>query len=154
MIEGSITPLYYVYTLTTKIKLPCLVTILSGLTNVGGMFILLRFFDADLWGVVGTTTVLTWGVNFIFNPLYTARCLDVDKYTFYPSILKNILSAVVILVVFKLISLIYYPTNWFGLIVVALGCGAIGMSVHLIITLNKKEKRILMDKVSTLINRS
>lgn len=153
VIEGSVTPLYYVYTLTTKIKLPCLITILSGLTNVGGMFILLQFFDADLWGVVGTTTVLTWGVNFIFNPLYTARCLGVDRYTFYPSIVKNILSAVVILVIFKLISLIYYPTNWFGLIVVALGCGAIGMSVHLIITLNKKEKRILMDKVCTLINR-
>lgn len=46
VIEGPVYPLYYIYTLTVKNKIPCLVTVVGGILNVAGMAILVkrRFF--------------------------------------------------------------------------------------------------------------
>ena len=45
---GAVQPLYYVYTLTQKLRLPCCVTILMGTANVLSMYILLRYTSATL----------------------------------------------------------------------------------------------------------
>lgn len=143
LIEGSVYPLYYGYNLTVKNKIPCFITILSGLMNILGMYILIRFFDAGIYAVVLTTTVLAWLVNFVFNPLYVSHCLKIKLATFYPTLFRNIISGVLILVVFSAVSLIYYPNSWIGLIVVALICAAIGAILHVLIVFDSEERKII-----------
>lgn len=149
IIEGAVYPLYYVYTLTVKNRIPCFITIGSGILNILGMYILIKYCNAGIYGVVATTTVLTWLVNFIFNPIYSARCLSLPKYTFYPTLLKHILSCIALTCVFYGVSQIIYPTTWIGLIAIALICAAIGVILHLSITLDKIEKRKLFAKIKS-----
>ena len=52
IIEGAVYPLYYGYNLMVKNKIPCYVTIASGLLNVLGMYVLIKFFDAGIYAVV------------------------------------------------------------------------------------------------------
>lgn len=147
VIEGAVYPLYYGYTLTVKNKIPCYITILSGLLNVAGMYVLIKYFDAGLYAVVLTTTFLTWIVNFVFNPMYVSHCMRIKLTTFYPTLVRDIASSAILLVVFKGISIIYYPSSWLGLIVVALCCALIGAVIHMIIVLNRDEWCLLKNKL-------
>ena len=153
VVEGAVYPLYYVYTLTLKNRIPCLVTIASGLLNVLGMFILIKFFNADVYGVVLTTTVLTWIVNFIFNPIYSASCLKIKKATFYPCLVRHLISSVLMTGVFYLLSLAFYPSNWIELIVVALYCSLIGIIIHFAIVLSKNDWNMVLSRIHLIPNK-
>lgn len=147
IIEGAVYPLYYGYTLTIKNRIPCFITIISGLLNILGMYVLIKYINAGIHAVVLTTTVLTWLVNFVFNPMYVSHCLEVRLATFYPTLIRHIISSIALLFLFKLIGTIYYPNSWFDLVIVAVCCTLIGSVVHMVITLNRSEWKTLLKKV-------
>lgn len=147
IIESAVYPLYYGYNLTVKNKIPCFITILSGLMNVFGMYVLIKFFDAGIFAVVLTTTVLTWLVNFVFNPLYVSYCLKIRLTTFYPTLFRHIVSSVLLLAVFSIIRKIYYPNSWMGLIMVALVCAIIGALLHSLIVFDSEDWKMIIQKL-------
>ena len=85
---GAVQPLYYVYTLTQKLRLPCCVTILMGTANVLSMYILLRYTSVGAYAVLLTTLVISV-VHFVDAPLYAAYCLHLPLHTFYPTLVCN-----------------------------------------------------------------
>ena len=151
IIEGAVYPLYYIYTLTLKNKIPCIITVLSGCLNVIGMYILIKYFDMELYAVVGTTAVLSWLVNFVFNPLYSAYCLKESRFVFYPTLVKHIISCIAITSVFYGLGKLFFPTSWISLILVAFVGIIIGVLIHSTIMLTKQEKSMIMAKIRKII---
>lgn len=86
---AAVKPLYYSYTLTKKVKVPCVITILMGSANVISMYLLIRFTQLGAYAVILTTLVLNL-IHFIDAPLYSAYCLGISGTTFYPVILNHI----------------------------------------------------------------
>ncbi len=149
VIEGAIYPLYYGYNLVVKVKIPCFVTIFSGLLNVLGMYVLIKYTHMGIYAVVATTTVLTWIVNFGFNPLYLSYCLKVKMTTFYPTLLRHIISSIVLLLTFYGVSRFLYPTTWLELIAVAVICTIIGSVVHMTIVMDKGEIKMVFKRLKS-----
>lgn len=147
IIEGAVYPLYYGYNLTVKNKIPCYITILSGLFNVFGMYVLIKYFNMGIYAVVLTTTVLTWFVNFIFNPLYVSYCLKIKLTTFYPTLLRHIVSSILLLVLFSVIGRIYFPCSWAGLVMIAVICTVLGAGVHIIVVFDRYERQMVAKKL-------
>lgn len=147
IIEGTITPLYYVYVLTLKNRIPSIVTAISGLLNVGFMFILIKYCGLGLEAVAGTTTVLSWIVNFIFNPVYVSKCLKIKKTLFYPVIIRNIASAAVMTLILFGIQSFFHPSSWGTLILAGVLCLIVGGITDLIIAFDKDEKRMLLSGI-------
>lgn len=148
IVEGAVYPLYYTYTLTLKNRVPCFVTVASGFANVATMVIWIKYFDYGFYGVVITTAVLSWIVNFIFNPQYSAYCLDLKRWTFYPILLRHIGSCIVMTICFKFLTSFIYPSTWIGLIGVVFFCTAIGSIIHILIVFNKEDYAMVINKVS------
>ena len=88
---GAVHPLYYVYTLTKKLRLPCCITILMGAANVISMYVLLRYTTLGAYAVILTTLVISL-VHFVDAPLYAAYCLQLPWHTFYPMLARNAFS--------------------------------------------------------------
>lgn len=147
LIDGIVYPLSYVYTLTLKNKVPCFVTILSGLLNVLGMYILIGNTSMGLNAVVLTTSVLTWGTYFVFTPLYTSACLKIKKSTFYPTILRVLLSGIVLLGLAWVVSLIPVYNSWMTLILRALIVTVIAVPVYCVCVFGFKETYKIFEKV-------
>lgn len=147
IIEGAVYPLYYGYNLTVKNKIPCYITIFSGLLNVLGMYILIKYLNMGIYAVVITTTVLTWVVNFIFNPLYVSHCLKIKLTTFYPTLFSHIASSLLLLILFNVVKKIYFPSSWGGLIVIAIICSILGSGVHMLVVFDKDERQMIMKKI-------
>ena len=148
IIEGAVTPLYYAYTLTLKNKIPCYVTVGAGFCNVIAKYLLIKYCNAGIFGVVVTTAVLTWLVNFVFNPMYAASSLKVGLCTFYPALLRSIVSCGLMTAVFYLISLVYFPSTWLGLIGIALLCAMVGVLIHVAVVFDRAEVKTIFKMLS------
>lgn len=144
---GPIIPLQYIYTLTVKLKFPCIVTIITGMINVAGMYVLIRFTQMGVWAVVWTTVVLVVFINFVSNPVYMSHVLGISKRTFYPEIIRNILSCGLISLLFLALSRIYLPHSWLTLILCALVYAPLGICVHFGVCFSAKERSQILQKI-------
>ncbi len=141
---GPMTPLYYIYTLTVKRVFPCMVTIIGGLFNVVGMYLLIKYTGLGVYAVVWTTAVVMSVINFITNPIYMAKCLKFPWYTFYPNIIRNVISCVVIVVCFNLMTKIYYPSTWIQFIIAVLIYIVVGAAIHMGIVMESGDRKLII----------
>ena len=88
IIVGAVKPLYYVFTLTKKLKVPCFITIGMGVLNVTSMYLLISYTNLGAYAVVLTTLVLNF-MHFFDTPIYAAYCLKMKWTTFYPTIIEH-----------------------------------------------------------------
>lgn len=134
VIEGAVFPLYYIYTLTVKNKVPCIVTICGGVLNVMGMYVLIKTTNLGPFAIVLTTTVIMTVINLIFNPIYMTKCLKLKLVSFYPSLVKHIISCAAMAAAFWGISKITSSVTWIDLIVKMILCVVTGTGLHLLIS--------------------
>ncbi len=140
---GVVNPLYYVFTLTKKLKIPCLITIAMGVANVSAMYLLLTGTNYGAYAVALTTLVINC-VHFIDTPLYASYCMGVKKRTFYPVIIRHVISCGIGMVAAVCLAQILPTANsWSWLIVKgmisAIGCAPVIAAVML----NSSEKKML-----------
>ncbi len=112
LLEGVVGPLYYVYTITVKNKIPCMVTLAGGIMNVLAMYLLLKHTSLGVYAVTGTTIVVTMFINLVTNPLYIAKCLNVKWNTFYSTIAFYIIFVISTSFLLKWISGMFDISNW------------------------------------------
>lgn len=148
--SGCMQPLYYIYTLTVKKRIPCFVTIAGGIVNVLGMYILIEYVGIGVYAVAWTTVVVMSVINFITNPLYMAHVLRVSYGTFYPGILRNVISAVTLVIVYQCFVHIYMPDSWGSLVASILFYVLVGVPIHLIIVCTKKERKLILRMIKCL----
>ena len=153
VMTGCMNPLYYIYTLTVKRKIPCMVTLGTCVANVLGMYVLLKYTNLGVYAVVLTTAVCVFVMSYITNPLYMAHVLELPKRTFYPEIGKNLISAGVLVIIFNLIERLMNPNGWMSLIVSAVLMSVIGTAVHIFIVCSKEERVRLTDIASKALRR-
>ena len=91
--EGPVIPLYYIYTLTLKIRFPCFVTIIGGCINVIGMFVLIRYTRIGVYAILLTTAIIMTIISLVTNPIYLAKCMNEKKSFFYNDLLRIIISS-------------------------------------------------------------
>lgn len=144
VIEGPVYPLYYIYTLTVKNKIPCIITVIGGVFNVIGMAILVKYSPLGIYSIVLTTTVVMLFINLVTNPLYMTFCLKIKWYTFYPTLIKTVISCVFMTFVFTFITNAFNPTTWILFILTALLCGILGCIIHIVLVFSKEEKLKLL----------
>lgn len=64
--------------------------------------------------------------------------------TFYPPLLRGIVSSVLMIVVFRFVLSIYTISNWISLICMAAFCGIIGYAVNYYIVFSREERKKLL----------
>lgn len=89
-IPSNVIPLYYVFTLTKKIKVPSYITITMGLANVFAMIALLKLTSLGGYAILLTTAILNL-VHIIDTPIYAAYCLGIGWKTFYKPIKEHVI---------------------------------------------------------------
>ena len=150
--EGPVHPLYYIYTLTVKNRVPCIITLLGGVLNVVGMFVLVRYTNMGIYSIVITTTIITTITSMITNPPYIAHCLKLKWYTFYPMLLINIIGSVIMTVLFGFVAKAIAPSTWVGLIVTACILSILGFGIYFIFVFSNKERKYIINMVKRKAN--
>lgn len=147
VMPGVVNPLYYVFTLTKRLKLPCFITIVMGIINVTGMYLLIKYTSLGAYAVVVTTAILNC-THFIDTPLYSAHCLGIPKKTFYSVILLHLLNQILLFITMIFLNSRYSEiTGWLQLVIKIVFFGTWGIIVSLLTLSTKSEKKTFLKKV-------
>lgn len=149
---GSIAyPLNYVFTLTGHLKWPSLLSILSGLVNVGSMMLLLQWTSLGLYAVVGTSAVLNILVQCVCVPYLACKELNVSRKDFYHIGIRIFVSCILVTLIYKEIvnALAITADSWLKLVLMACVVPFVSVAVDCLLVLNRQERR----QLTTLINK-
>lgn len=136
-------PLYNIFTATNKIKTSSIALIISSGTTILTVFIALGFAETEMMKMIiiaGTSTIMEIIRVLVFLPIFGAKYIKCKKTTFYPVIIKNTVSVVVLTGIGILIKGIITPDSWIKLLLVFFILGMIGLVINILFLFNKEER--------------
>lgn len=133
-------PLYTVNQITTKLKIPVLVSLGIGVANIIGSILLCVYTNLGVYAIQIVSSILLTARVFLFAPIYAAYTLNQKWWTFYIPLLRGAVSSAVTIVIFYGILNIIIVDSWLMLAVAAAICGVVGYIVNYFIVLNKNER--------------
>lgn len=139
-----------------KMKLPVLVSIVTGLVSTAMTVLILRFGNLGengIYVIAGMSSALISLKSAFFVPLYAAHILKVKWWTFLPSILRGWLAFGALTVVFWVIGSFAAITGWLSFLLVAGAAAVLGYGVSLPILFDRKEIRGLLSSVRAKLTR-
>lgn len=117
IVVATVRPLYYVFTLTDKLRITCVFTVASGIINFISMILLLSFSNLGGYAVVGTTCVLNFITNLVLTPYLAGKFLKLRKNPFFRILAKHLFVCFIITIILSVINSYFVITSWFGLVV-------------------------------------
>ena len=146
VLEGAVYPLYYIYTLTVKNKIPCIITILGGILNVAGMYLLINYTDLGIFAVVLTTAIIMTFINGVSNPLYMSFCLNISPLVIYKPLFMHLISCFCMTVSFVCVANCLVINSWKQFILLAIILTAIGIAIHIFLAFGLKKLIYIIQK--------
>jgi len=146
LINLAVLPLFSIYTAYNKVKIPGIVSLVFGIVNLILAITLSVGFEYGIYGVAFAGAIVLTLKNSIFIPIYAAKILDLNIFTFF-IFLKN---GIFVFISTYLISQIYYITGittWSELMIyifISLLCILIFIWK---VVLNNNDKYILKNKI-------
>lgn len=143
---SSAIPINNVFTVTNKLKIPAIVLLINGLLNTAIIFILLKTTTLGVFAIPLVSAGVGLVRNLCFIPVYAARCLDIKWWSLYPSILKGVICAAVMMAIcFAYKSLLSHNvSSWFEFITAAVLCAGISFIINIFILFSKRERMELL----------
>ena len=146
MIFGaSINPIFGVFTVTNKLKVPSLVLLGAGVLNTLAIFILLKTTSLGIWSIPIVGAIQHALRNFFFSPIYAAKCLKLKWYTFYPNILRGVLGLGVASVIGIVVKHFMAGNDWTWFLLEGCVVAVLAYIVNLFIVLNRSDRIFMAD---------
>ncbi len=133
-------PLYAVNTITTKLKVPVLLSVAIGCANVIIVFILLKTTSLGVYAVAGVSSVLWIMRIFSFVPTYAAWSLGMKLNTFYPPLMRGVVNVFITGGLLCAISYFTTASSWIALFAQCAAAGIIGYMCCFFIMFNKEDR--------------
>ncbi len=143
-------PLYNIFTVRNKIKTSSIALILFSICSISTVFVGLNFIQGENAKIIYIASVGAF-YNVLrlltFLPIYGAKCMNFKKTTFYPVILRNVISVIVLTVLAITINYFLNINTWIRLIICCMLIGIIGLISNFITLYNKKERIDLFNNI-------
>lgn len=154
-------PLCNIFTACNKIKTSSIALICFSTASVLTVFIGLSFITREDTKIIFIASVGAF-YNILraltFLPIYGAKCLNLKLNTFYPVILKNLLSAIFLSMIAIALNNIIKVDSWMLLLSCCAIVGLLGIVINILVLFNRQEicnfKNIANDFIEKRIKKS
>lgn len=143
-------PLYNIFTVTNKIKVSSIYLIISSTISIIGVFIGLQFTNDDnikVIIIIAVSSILNLIRVLTFLPIYGAKCLSLKLFTFYPTLLRNVVSIIALSGISILFKNFISVDTWIKLIIVCIIVSFISIIINLFINFNSRERKEFSKKI-------
>ncbi|MCA0756489.1 MATE family efflux transporter [Paenibacillus sp. N4] len=137
----SVMPLNHIFTAVNRLKLPAIVTIILGITNLILAYLLSGPVGLGLYGIVIASASSLCVKNLIFTPLYSSFVTGQAFYKYYKGIIQPIIGAAFAVIVSIIIKFCYNISNWMDLIIAGLIITISYILFSYVSLLNREEKQ-------------
>lgn len=150
LISGCIYSLYSVFSLTNKIKNNSIALLVTGILSALTTFLCLEFTNLGVYAIVGVSSVYGILRNLTFTPIYAAKCLDLNVFSLYPTIFKNLLNIALLIVLDMLVKNIVPVETWLHLIANGVIDVLVGTVITMLVVFTKEQRGIAINKLKKL----
>lgn len=147
-------PLYNLFSVTCKLKIPTICNLGSGMINVIIVVAYLIFFGGEnsIYIIVGCSSIISIIRILLFVPLYSSYILNVSWQFFYIPLIRGLASSVLISFLFITLKSMFIIDSWISLFFVAIVSALIGYLCSAMILFNKKDRIMCIQIVKEKLN--
>lgn len=145
-----------VFTVTNKIKGSSVYILVNSAVVFATVLVCLSLCDdtiTKMFIIVGVRNLFSIIRGLFFLPIYSAYCLQLPWYSFYPSIIKPTAGILLTLSFAVCMRYLYLPVSWASFILNSLFVAIVSMVVGGIIVLNRTEIKMLGNKLRCVIHK-
>ena len=152
MIFGSsINPVFGIFTVTNRLKVPSLVLLLAGVLNTLVIYILLKTTSLGIWSIPIVSAVQQALRNFFFTPIYASICLKQKLLVFYPTVFKCCAALGIVCFIGVVVKNVLIYQNWVMLFLKMMILATISLLLNSYILLSKKDRQFLLTKALSFV---
>lgn len=129
-----------------KVKIPAIVSILTGVFNVILILIFCKIFDMGIYAIAISQIIVLSLRAIVFFPIYTADSLKIKRKSFYAPLLNCPIITVITIGVGIVCKSILVPSNWIELVLDATFTSAIVFCILMVI--NKKLRNAVKERIN------
>lgn len=152
-IMGNVSIIHNVFTILNKIKVNSILICITGLLNVGIVYILVKTTNLGLFAVAGVSSVISILRDLLYTVPYGAIYLKSSRFTFFPDVIKSVISVVAISVIAFIVKHFIPYTAWKYLIPAVIVTAIFGLIFNIMFVLTKETRRQLFSTVTEKIKR-
>jgi membrane protein EpsK len=143
----AVTPLFQIQSATKRVRVPAIVTLLSGAANLGLAIILAGPMQWGLYGVAAAGAVVLSAKNLVFTPLYSAHILRTRLRVFFAEVVCIVLVTTLAAVGCRAISVSIPIANWPRLMLAGMAVCLVYSALVFLLVLKSEERKMLMSLV-------
>lgn len=146
IVVGPVSIMHNIFTVINKIKTNSILVCITGFLNVLLVFILLKYTNLGLYAVVGISCLLSILRNLLYTLPFSAKYIGSKWWTFFPEIVKAIISVMINTVLGLLMKTIINPNSWLTLFISGIVLCFVVVIINCIIFLDKDTKKNILTK--------
>ena len=142
--------LWNIFTITNKIKYTSLFLVAQNLLSFACIVVIIPFVDdvfIKLCVFSAVRLVFSFAKNIFFLPMFSAKCLDYRLRTFYPALLKSVISFTLAFAICYCLHLLVDANNWLLLIIMCALSLLVCIFINSFIILTKSDRNLLLSKI-------
>lgn len=147
IVSGGVNCIYNIFTVVNKLIINAIIVIVSGVLNVGLVFLALKTTNLGIYAIAGISTLLSILRNLIFTVPYGAHCLKQKWYTFYPALLRPIFFVLFSCILGQVICDCIPFYGWGALVLKSCLMVGLAILVGLFVILNKHDRQLIYSKI-------
>lgn len=150
LISCSTLTLNNIYIVTNKLKAPAIILFISSILSTIIVILLLMYTDLGIFAIVSVSSFISIIRNLLFDTIYSSYCLNLKWNTFYPYIIKSLISMGLIVFICQVVRNYMIIDDWISLIIAASISSILALIVNGFIILNNSDRK----KILIIINRN
>lgn len=139
----GIYPLFQIFTVLDRNKPASMTLIFGGIINVIVTYILLQTTNLGMYAICATSTVINLFRNMLFTVPFSAKFLGLKWQTFFPMVLRTIVSITVLYLIGSLINHFVVINSWLRLLYICAVFGVSSLIISLYLILVKSDRKML-----------
>lgn len=136
-----------IFGVVNKLKLNSLVLIGTGVINIIGVYLLLRFTNLGIYSVVAVSSIISIIRIFGFTIPYSAKLVNTSWIRFAAYLLKGVGNVFIPLAIGLIINHVLNVRSWLVLIISIGFTSIIALVIECFIVLNKDQRKIILKKL-------
>jgi O-antigen/teichoic acid export membrane protein len=146
-IMGQVTIIHNVFTIINKIKVNSILICFTGLFNVAIVYILLKTTNLGLFAVASVSSIISILRDLCYTVPYGAIYLGCNRFTFFPDVLKSIISVIAISVISLIVKHFMPWVSWKYLILCVGITAILGLIFNIIFVLSPDTRKQLFSSL-------
>lgn len=153
IIGASINPVYGLFVVTNKLKVPTLFLLLGSSLQTIIIFIVIQTTDLGIWSIPIVSGLQSIIRNTLFTTIYGGLCLGLRWTTFFPAMFKGILGMLIVIVVAYIIQQFVLIENWLEFFAVLGTVSVVSIICNFFIIFNRQDRGIVIGMIKSKIIR-